>query len=177
MERSSSGSGWRGHEGNVIGVCGCECACVLSWESQSTSYEPCTLLYLPQNTRVNMTRFSKQFTWIWVLWIHALKSQPVFWEGQLCWWKRCACGFRLGGGGLGFRLFACTLVCMCSHIHLCEHERTSLHACTCNDQPTRLSIRRDSFTSWSQIWISSDEILFPLDWSPSPLIPAQELHD
>lgn len=96
---------------------------------------------------------------------------------------KCACGFRRGGAcwplviwlGRGLSVFAFTFMASMS-LHLCVHDCP----CTCCASvcaPMRWSIWGDSFTSWSQIWISSDEILFPLDWSPSPLIPAHELHD
>lgn len=96
---------------------------------------------------------------------------------------KCACGFRRRGSVLAFGCrpvpkSTCIhiYICMSMSVHLCMHD-CSCTCCAIVCAPVRWSIRGDSFTSWSQIWISSDEILFPLDWSPSPLIPAQELHD
>lgn len=96
---------------------------------------------------------------------------------------KCAHWFRRRGSVLAFgyvpgprATWIHIYICVRMGLHLCVDDCTC-KCCASVYVPMRWSIRGDSFMSWSQIWISSDEILFHLDWSPSPLIPAQELHD
>lgn len=88
---------WVTQKGQALGLAGggqegmpsvldCECELALSWERPSTSQGQSTPPCLSSNMRANMVQLSKQFTWIWVLWIHELKFHLFLW-GQRCWWK------------------------------------------------------------------------------------------
>lgn len=175
-ERSSSGLGWRGQGGNVIGVCVCVWGwrCVCSPERAGPHHRGgahccvCseTHMQIRHGSANNLHEFVYYGFMSWNLNLSSKKDRCVD-ETVLEW----ACGLRGGWG-----------VCLCVHLYVQLVTFTSagvpayIFACKCVRSGEVIHFG-DSFTSWSQIWISPDEILFPLDWSPSPLIPAQEPHD
>lgn len=177
MERSSSGLGRRGQEGMLL-VCVGVNVTVCSPERASPHHRSCAHCSVCPETHMQIWHGSANNLHEFVYYGFMSLNLSLSSKKDSCVDEKVHMWFWTKGGCVGLRLlpapgFTCIHLCICVSICLCMH----VHAVWVYVQPMRLSIRGDSFTSWSQIWISLDEILFPLDWSSSPLIPAQELHD